>query len=399
MPADLLGRVRQRLAGEGAGVSSATVARAVRAEAGLLVSDAQMLDLIRAFHCELVGTGPLAALLADPDTTDVIVNGPDDVRVDRGRGWESTEVRFADDEAVTRLARRLAVAAGRRLDDAQPFVDADLPDGSRLHAVLAPPAASGTCLSIRTLRPSRHGMDSLAAGGTFPGLVRPVLEAIILARCPFLISGGTGTGKTTLLGAMLGAVPPTERIVTVEDSAELRPEHPHVVRLVARTDNVEGAGRIELRELVRQALRMRPDRLVVGEVRGAEIIDLLSALNTGHEGGAGTVHANAVMEVPARMEALGSLGGLDRYALHAQLAGALRVVVHLRRGGGPARGAAGRVRAAGEAGRTVAGVGVLTMGSRGLMVPATAIDDAGRPTEHAGLLAGILRERGVAVPW
>jgi len=384
LPADLLDRVQHRLAATRTDPTAAAVAEAVRAEAGMLVSDAHMLSLIRTLHTELVGAGPLSALLADPATTDVIVNGPTDVRVDRGSGWEPTDINFPDEEAVNRLARRLALAVGRRLDDAQPWVDAQLADGSRLHAVLSPTAASGTCLSLRVLRPRNHTLQSLHAGGAFPGCTLRVLQALIAARLAFLVTGGTGSGKTTLLAALLGAVPESERIVTVEDSAELRPLHPHVLRLVSRTENVEGAGRIELRELIRQAMRMRPDRLIVGEVRGGEVVDLLSALNTGHDGGAGTVHANTISEVPARMEALGVLGGLDRYALHAQLAGAVRVLVHLRRV---------------PSGRAVAGIGVLVPTSRGLMVPATAFDDRGQPTEHAGVLARFLGERNVPVPW
>ena len=314
----------------------------------------------------------------------MVVNGPKDVRVDRGSGWEQTDITFADDAAVQRLARRLALAVDRRLDDAQPFVDAQLADGSRFHAVLAPLAASGTSLSLRVLRPSVHTLDSLNSQGTFPGSVLAVLRAVLTARLALIVSGGTGSGKTTLLNALLSAVPGSERIVTVEDASELRPDHPHVVRLVARTDNVEGAGRIDMRELVRQAMRMRPDRLAIGEVRGGEVVDLLSALNTGHGGGGGTVHANSVAEVPARMEALGAVGGLERHALHAQLAGAIQVVVHMRRN---------------RSGRAVAEIGVLKMAGSGLVIPATVIDGDGRPTELAGLLSRLLRDREVEVPW
>ena len=315
----MIERVQRRLADRGENPDPQALADALRAESTVLTSDTQMLRLIRQLQRELVGAGPLADLLADPATTDVVVNGPDDVRVDRGAGWELTTVRFADDSAVQRLARRLATAAGRRLDDAHPHVDARLVDGTRLHAVLAPIAASGTCLSLRVLRPARHDLAALAAAGSLPGSAQSVVRAVLDARLAFLVSGGTGSGKTTLLSAMLAAVPHHERVVTVEDAEELRPPHPHLVRLVARQANVEGAGTISLRDLVRQALRMRPDRLVVGEVRGAEVVDLLAALNTGHDGGAGTVHANTAGDVPARLEALAALGGVGRAALHAQL--------------------------------------------------------------------------------
>ncbi|OBK91237.1 ATPase, T2SS/T4P/T4SS family, partial [Mycobacterium sp. 1165178.9] len=201
----------------------------------------------------------------------------------------------------------------------------------RLHAVLPPVAAAGTCISLRVLRPASQDLAALVSGGAIEPAAAALVTDIIDARLAFLVSGGTGAGKTTLLAAMLGAVSPTERIVCVEDAAELAPRHPHLVKLVARCANIEGVGEVPVRQLVRQALRMRPDRVVVGEVRGAEVVDLLAALNTGHDGGAGTVHANNPGEVPARLEALGALGGLDRAALHSQLAAAVQVLLHVER--------------------------------------------------------------------
>lgn len=381
---ELIDKVQRRLADERAEPTSGALARAVRAETSVLVSDTEMLRLIRMLQRELTGAGPLAALLADPRTTDVVVNGPADVRVDRGDGWQPGGVGFTDDAAVQRLARRLATAAGRRLDEAHPYVDARLPDGTRLHAVLPPVAASGCSLSLRVLRPARHDLDNLAAQGSLPGVSLAVLRAILVARLAFLVSGGTGSGKTTLLAALLAGVPAGERVVTVEDAEELRPAHPHLVRLVARPANVEGAGAVELRELVRQALRMRPDRIVVGEVRGAEVVDLLAALNTGHDGGAGTVHANAVIDVPARLEALAALGGVGRDALHAQLAGAVQVVLHLQRVGGR---------------RTLAEIGVLQRAPGGGVVPLPAVVDGVPVPEGAEVLAGMLAARGVVAPW
>uniref|UniRef100_UPI0035D7CECE TadA family conjugal transfer-associated ATPase n=1 Tax=Bacillus thuringiensis TaxID=1428 RepID=UPI0035D7CECE len=232
---------------------------------------------------------------------------------------------------VNHLASHICVAAGRRLDDASPWTDARLPDGTRMHAVLPPVSVGSTCLSLRVVRPRAFSLTELVAAGPVPPGGDRVLGALVEARVSSLISGGTGAGKTTLLSSLLGAVGERERIVLAEDSAELRPDHPHVVRLESRPANQEGAGRVTLRDLVRQALRMRPDRLVVGEVRGAEVTELLAALNTGHEGGCGTVHANAAEHVPARLEALGTAAGLDRTALHSQLAAALSVVVHLVR--------------------------------------------------------------------
>jgi len=377
-------RVQRRLADEGAEPTPTALARALRAEATVLVSDAERLRLIRMLQRELVGAGPLAELLADPETTDVVVNSPADVRVDRGRGWQSAGVTFADEAAVQRLARRLATAAGRRLDDAHPYVDARMADGTRLHAVLGPVAASGTCLSLRVLRPVRHDLPALDASGSLPGITRAALSSILRARLSFLVSGGTGSGKTTLLSALLAAVPADERLVTVEDAEELRPPHPHVVRLVARQANVEGAGTISLRELVRQALRMRPDRIVVGEVRGAEVVDLLAALNTGHEGGCGTVHANTAADIPTRMEALAALGGVGRDALHAQLAGAVQVVLHVRRIGNA---------------RVLQEVGVLRRGPDGLVTVLPAIRNGLPVAPGSDLLSGLLRDRGEHVPW
>jgi len=322
---NLVGRVRQRLAETGSG-DLVGIVRDEQSGAEVIADDAALAALERDVLAELSGAGPLEPLLRLPGVTDVLVNRPDEIWLDRGRGLERAPVRFADDVAVRRLAQRLATAAGRRLDDASPCVDAVLPDGTRLHAVL-PPITTHAALSLRVLARRRFELADLVA--------RPVaalLRAIVAARLAIVISGGTGTGKTTLLGALLGCVPPAERLVVIEDAREVVTSHPHVVRLVTRAPNVEGAGAVGLRELVRQALRMRPDRLVVGEFRGAEMVELLVALNTGHEGGAATLHANAAVDVPARLAALGALGGLSRAAVTSQVASALDVVVHLRRG-------------------------------------------------------------------
>lgn len=326
----LLDAVRQRLARSGDAPTPAGVAAALRAQ-GRLLGDTEVLGAAAELRGELVGTGVLEPLLADPEVTDVLVSAPDRVWVDRGGGLQLTGITFPDATAVRRLAQRLAAVAGRRLDDARPWVDARLPDGTRMHAVLPPVSVGSTCLSLRVVRPQAFSLAELVAAGTVPPGGDRILRAMVEARLSYLISGGTGAGKTTLLASLLGAVGADERIVLAEDSAELRPDHPHVVRLESRPANQEGAGRVTLRDLVRQALRMRPDRLVVGEVRGVEVTELLAALNTGHEGGCGTVHANAAEHVPARLEALGTAAGLDRTALHSQLAAALSVVVHLVR--------------------------------------------------------------------
>ena len=306
------------------------MAAALRDE-GVVLGDAAVLTVVDSIASELRGAGPLQELLQLPGVTDVLVNAPDQVFIDRGGGLEHVEVRFRDEGAVRALAQRLAAAAGRRLDDSSPYVDARLRDGVRFHAVLAPISTDGTCLSLRIPRSSGFTIDELHAIGTCDAVGAQWLRALVASRMSFVVSGGTGCGKTTLLSSLLSLVPPDQRLVLVEDSGELAPRHPHVVRLEARPPNLEGAGLVSVRDLVRQALRMRPDRLVVGEVRGAEVVDLLAALNTGHEGGCGTVHANSAHDVPARLEALALAAGLGREALHAQVAAGLDVVVHLQR--------------------------------------------------------------------
>jgi pilus assembly protein CpaF len=333
---------------------------------------------------DLPAAGPLTPLLADPAVTDVLVNGRH-VWVDRGAGLVRAAVPVGTPEDVRRLAQRLVAAAGRRLDEGCPFADARLPDGTRLHAVLPPIAVDGPYLSLRTFRQRAFPLGELVSGGTVPAGGAEILAAIVAARLAYLVTGGTGAGKTTVLATLLGLVPRDERIVLVEDAAELRPAHPHVIALQARTSNVEGAGEVGLRSLVRQALRMRPDRLVIGECRGAEVIDLLGALNTGHEGGAGTLHANSPRDVPARLEALGLLGGVPRAALHAQLAAALQVVVHLCR--------------TAQRERVVEQVCMLLPDSRrGLVVAVPAWHHTDGPGPAAAALAALIHRRGMPVP-
>jgi pilus assembly protein CpaF len=327
---DVVEAVREQLARQGAEVTPARVAAALR-DQGRPVGDAAVLAVHDRLTADVLGAGPLEPLLRTSGVTDVLVNGPDTVYLDRGEGLELTPVRFSDDDAVRRLAQRLAAAGGRRLDDATPYADLRLPDGTRFHAVLAPLARPGTVISLRVPRRRVFTLDELVTAGSLDPPGSRLLRRVVAARLSFLVSGGTGTGKTTLLSALLSLVDPGDRMVLVEDASELRPDHPHVVGLESRPANVEGAGEVPMRVLVRQALRMRPDRLVVGEVRGAEVADLLAALNTGHEGGCGTIHANSAADVPARVEALAMAAGLPQPAVHSQLASAVDVVVHLAR--------------------------------------------------------------------
>lgn len=343
---DVIARVQARLAkeselGHDLLVDPARTAAAIRKEAGV-IADADVLAILRRLREEAVGAGVLEPVINAPDVTDVVVNGPSEVFLDRGSGLERAAVTFADDHEVRRLATRLVNGSGGgRLDEAAPYADARFvrADGAivRVHAVLSPPAANATLLSLRVLRQARLHLADLVARQTVPLAAADRLRELVERKESFLVVGGTGSGKTTLLSALLGECPAAERIVVIEDTAELNPEHPHVVAMTSRRANVEGRGEITLSDLARQALRMRPDRLIVGEIRGAEIVDMLAAMNTGHDGGAGTLHANSLQEVPARIEALAAMGGLDRGATHAQLAAAIRTVLVMRRNRGGQR--------------------------------------------------------------
>ncbi len=378
VPSGVVDQVRERLARSPGELTPHRVAEALR-ETGQPVGDATVLAVHEALRRDVVGAGPLEPLLRMPGVTDVLVNGPDEVYLDRGSGLEPAGVRFADEAAVRRLAQRLAGSGGRRLDDATPYADVRLADGSRFHAVLAPVARPGTVVSVRVPRARGFTLTELVVAGTLTDEGARLLQAVVAGRLAFLVSGGTGTGKTTLLSALLSLVGADQRIVLVEDSGELRPDHPHVVALEARPPNIEGAGEITVRTLVRQALRMRPDRLVVGEVRGGEVVELLAALNTGHEGGCGTLHANSAADVPARVEALALAAGLGREAAHSQLGSAVDAVLHLgRRSDGvrvlrevavPVREASGLVRMSsavtfGDSGEARAGPGADLLASR-----------------------------------
>lgn len=377
VPAEVLGAVREELARAGADVEPHQVARALRVR-GRPVGDAEVLAVHDALRRDVLGAGPLEELLVLHGVTDVLVNGADEVWIERGDGLEATSVRFDDEDAVRRLAQRLAALGGRRLDDASPYVDLRLGDGTRFHAVLAPIARPGTLISLRVPPQRSFDLAAIRASGAVSAEGESLLRSIVGARLAFLVSGGTGTGKTTLLGALLGLVDSGDRVVLVEDASELRPDHPHVVALEARPPNLEGAGEVTVRALVRQALRMRPDRLVVGEVRGAEVVDLLAALNTGHEGGCGTVHANSARDVPARIESLAMAAGLSRDAADSQLGSALDLVIHVD------RAASGR--------RQVREIAVLAAAAGGRIEAQTAVRFGADLSTELGPGAGRLEE-------
>ena len=348
----LLESVRESMMADAAAVTPSRVAAAVQAT-GKLLGTAGSLAAVERISAELNGLGPLQALTRDPAVTDIFVNAPGSVWVDRGRGIERVPVAFDNEAQLRALACRLVAAGGRRLDDGSPCVDVRLAGGYRVHAVLPPVSTAGTLLSIRIRRERVFTMDELREAGMFNSGLQTVLEQVVERRLSFLISGATGSGKTTLLSTLLGLCSPAERLVLIEDASELNPVHPHAVSLESRHGNLEGGGEVDLGDLVRQALRMRPDRLVVGECRGAEVRELLTAMNTGHSGGGGTIHANTAAAVPARLTALGALAGMTPDGVRLQAASALDVVIHVDRT---------------PRGRAVACVGLIGDGPAGLSV-------------------------------
>lgn len=278
--------------------------------------------------------GALAELVSDPTVTDIFVNGSHSLWVDRGGGLVRESGNELTEQSARELAVRLVALGGRHIDEAQPCVDTRLGDGVRVHAVLPPISPQGTLISIRLPSVAPLSLNELEEAGFFESVPLSTIRALVRERKNMLVTGAGGSGKTTLLSAMLAEADHRERIVCIEDVAELRISHPHVVTLEARQANLEGAGELGLERLVREALRMRPDRLVLGECRGAEIRELLGALNTGHDGGAGTLHANSLADVPARLEALGALANLSPEAIARQAVSAIGAVLHLERNDG-----------------------------------------------------------------
>ena len=358
----LAGSLRERLlheAGEeGAGPPDGDLLARIRAlvdrDAGAL-DEAARARLAEAVARRSFGLGPLEPLLADPAVDEVMVNGPDAVWVERGGRIEPAGVSFASEADLRHAIERILAPLGRRVDEATPLVDARLPDGSRVNVIIPPLALDGPVLTIRRFRPRGLSADDLVAEGTLNPPLRDFLARGVRARCNLLVSGGTGSGKTTLLNALSAFIPPEERVVTVEDAAELRLRQPHVVRLETRPRSLEGRGAVSVRDLVRNALRMRPDRILVGEVRGAEALDMLGAMTTGHDGSLSTVHAGSPEEALRRVETLALMAdvALPHAAVREQVAGALDLVAHLARG----RDGARRLVAVSEVVRVAAGVG------------------------------------------
>ncbi len=297
------------------------------------LSRAERERVIEEIGYEILGLGPLDPLLRDAEVTDILVNGPHQVYVEKYGRLQRTSVVFRDDAHLLQIIERIVSAVGRRVDEASPMVDARLPDGSRVNAVIPPLALDGPCLSIRRFGRRPYRLDDLLAFKALTEEMTAYLRAVVECRLNVLISGGTGSGKTTLLNCLSSFIPHTERVITIEDAAELRLQQPHVVRLETRPPNLEGKGEVTARDLVRNALRMRPERIVVGEVRGAEALDMLQAMNTGHEGSLTTVHANTPRDATHRLETMVLLAGFDIpvRAIRQQIASAINVIVQTAR--------------------------------------------------------------------
>ena len=327
---DLINRVREICVDGSLEVTAENITQVVR-ELHPLMSPSQRLEIVKEIHSQFTGLGVLDKLLLIQDITDIVVNSHSEVWFDKGNGMQRVGLAFGDEQELRNFAVRLAALANRRLDEASPWVDARLPNGIRLHAVIPPLSVRGTSVSLRIPAHSHFSLQDLVEAGSISMAGANLLERVIATDLSMMICGGTGSGKTTVLNSLLALVPPEKRMVIVEDSQELNVSHPHVVAMQARNCNVEGLGAITMRTLVRQALRMRPDRIVVGEVRGEEIVDLLSALNTGHEGGATTIHANSAASLPARVEALGLMSAMPLPAIRKQFLCGIQVVIDLTR--------------------------------------------------------------------
>jgi pilus assembly protein CpaF len=394
---ELAGALRTRLV-ERARAGQASGGSALESEVRALVEEeaGALPDSERDALCERVvllatGLGPLEPLLSDPSVDEVMVNGPEEVYVERRGRLERTGACFTGVTDLMHAIERVLAPLGRRVDEASPLCDARLPDGSRVNVVIPPLSLSGPCLTLRRFRREGFSLRELVAGGTLPGEVAELLALCVAARAAVLVSGGTGSGKTTTLNALSGAIPGEERIVTIEDAAELRLRQRHVVRLESRPANLEGRGEVTIRQLVVNALRMRPDRIVVGEVRGPEALDMLQALNTGHDGSLTTVHANSPADALRRIETLALMAGLGlpHAAVRDQVASALDVVLHQARLPDGAR----VVESVSEVTRVAGGAGTRELWTRG-----GRLREPG-PGELARRLDGLRgRSAGVARP-
>jgi pilus assembly protein CpaF len=355
--------------------------------------------IIRRIEDEVLGLGPLEPLLCDKSVSDILVNGSGQVYVERRGRLELTDVRFNNDAHLLNIIDRIVSAVGRRIDESSPMVDARLKDGSRVNAIIPPLALDGPALSIRRFAVELLSMEDLARLGTLTAEVAQVFSAVVRGRLNVLISGGTGAGKTTLLNLLSGFIPETERIVTIEDSAELQLQQPHVVRLETRPPNIEGRGAVTQRDLVRNSLRMRPDRIVIGEVRGGEALDMLQAMNTGHDGSLTTIHANTPRDALARVENMVSMSGvaIPAKALRTQIASAIELIIQVERQEDGRRRVVSIQETNGMEGEIITTSELFKFERRGLDKDRNVIGDL----IATGIVPGFdkrLRERGIDLP-
>jgi pilus assembly protein CpaF len=299
----------------------------------IAINESERRTVVQSIQNEMLGLGPIEPLLADTTVSDILVNGPNRVYVERRGRLEATDVKFDSDAHLLRIIDKIVSRIGRRVDELSPMVDARLPDGSRVNAIIPPLALDGPVLSIRRFSVVPYGMDDLVKFGTLTPEMAELIYGLVKAKVNLLVSGGTGSGKTTLLNVISGAIPPNERIITIEDAAELQLQQPHVVRLESRPQNIEGKGEVTQRALLRNSLRMRPDRIILGEIRGAEVLDMLQAMNTGHEGSMTTIHANTPRDALTRLEHMMSMAGMQvsPRTMRQQISAALSVVIQISR--------------------------------------------------------------------
>jgi pilus assembly protein CpaF len=369
------------------------------AEEGAPLSLRQRQNVVKCIEDEVLGLGPLEPLLADKTVSDILVNGHDTIYVERRGKLERTNLRFNDHGHLMNTIDRIVSAVGRRIDESSPMVDARLKDGSRVNAVIPPLALDGASLSIRRFAVERLTMDKLIEYGTITPEIAQVLSAVVQGRMNVLVSGGTGAGKTTLLNILSGCIPESERIITIEDSAELQLQQPHVVRLETRPANIEGKGDVSARDLVRNALRMRPERIVVGEVRGGEALDMLQAMNTGHDGSLTTIHANSPRDAVGRIENMVSMTGISFpiKALRAQIASAIDVVVQIARLEDGRRTIASVQEINGMEGEVVTMSELFTFERRGIDEDNKVLGEL-RPTGIVPAFYKSLRSKGIDIP-
>ncbi|WP_457787228.1 CpaF family protein [Pseudomonas sp. PL-6] len=355
--------------------------------------------IIKQITDEVLGLGPLEPLLADHSVSDILVNGHASVYVERHGKLQRTDVRFRDDQHLLNIIDRIVSSLGRRIDESSPLVDARLKDGSRVNAIIPPLAIDGPSMSIRRFAVDLLNTESLVQMGTLTPAIALVLKAIVRGRLNVLVSGGTGTGKTTMLNVLSSFIPHNERIVTIEDSAELQLQQPHVVRLETRPPNIEGRGEVNQRELVRNSLRMRPDRIVIGEVRGAEALDMLTAMNTGHDGSLTTIHANTARDALGRIENMVSMTGatFPIKALRQQIASAIDVVIQLERQEDGRRRLVSVQEINGMEGEIITMTEIFAFVRRGIGEQGEVLGDY-RPTGMVPAFRDVLAKRGIELP-